>query len=302
MNKTSVQDNDSKPLTKPESKRPNQKLYVPKHLRSNNNNNNINTTELNKQIIDDSSIKNNNNNNNENFENIINNLQSLTIESSSSSSTSNNENDNEWENLYDETGNQIINNKTKQIIPSKTTTTNNNDDDNKSNNCIDYLKFEPLELNSSEQEDSTNCCHVIEIYDFPVTFKNENIYNAFNEFIGHKNFDIKWVDDSHCLAVFSNNQEALNALKLNNGFLKTRPISKSGPEVAAKAQRLVNTLKPYKARPQTSSFVATRLIGASLGISISKEKLKVEKTKLDNARTKFKKDKELKEAVWEGQL
>lgn len=53
------------------------------------------------------------------------------------------------------------------------------------------------------------------------------------------------------------------------------------------AKRKVDYLKPYKQRPQTSSLVANRLIGASLGIRMPKEKLDIEKNKLKLAKGLF---------------
>ena len=165
---------------------------------------------------------------------------------------------------------------------------------------IDYYKWEPREVDSLEEDEYA---HIIEIYEFPIEFKNENIYGAFREVLGNQEFDLKWVDDTHCIGVFPNAVLAANALKLNSSFfIKTRPISKASAESRRKAQRLVNYLKPYKPRPQTTSFVASKLISASLGMRslIPKEKLKIEKNKLDTAREKKYKEKELKEAVWNG--
>jgi hypothetical protein len=339
MNKTLNNENDSK-SPKPESKRPSQKLYVPKHLRNINGGFNANAAEVlmngdaalnnskNKMIFDDPSIVGYVSSNSLSYSNnkiesesldenlLINSLQTLSITSNNNdnnnnsnksqinendsinqhhSMSENTENENDWYNLYDDSG-ECINAgevKTKLGIPLRI-----NKKQTDETNRINYLPV-TLDVTITDEEYG----HVIEIYDFPILFKNENIYSAFKEQIGHQNFDIKWVDDNHCLGIFSSSKEALNALQLNNSIIKTRPLSKSGPEARSKAQRLLNTLKPYKARPQTTSFVATRLIGASLGINnlISKEKLRVEKSKLENARTKHKKDKELKEAIWNGQ-
>ncbi len=92
------------------------------------------------------------------------------------------------------------------------------------------------------------------------------------------------------------------ALNVETGILKTRPIHKATEESKRKAKRTLNNLKPYKERPQTTSFVASRLIGASLGLNISKEKLSQEKKKIENARDKRQKEKNLKEAIWNGDV
>jgi hypothetical protein len=170
---------------------------------------------------------------------------------------------------------------------------------------IDYYKWEP-QTQLEDLENSEEYAHIIEIYDFPSEFKNEHIFNAFKELIGNQEFDLKWVDDTHCLGVFSSASVATTALNSNNNniFLKTRPLAKATIESKKKAQRIVNYLRPYKPRPQTTSFVASKLIGASLGLNnlIPKEKLKLEKNKLDNARSQKHRDKEIREAVWNGNV
>jgi hypothetical protein len=81
--------------------------------------------------------------------------------------------------------------------------------------------------------------------------------------------------------------EALKALKLDNPMIKTRQISQASQEGKKLAQRKIEYLKPYKPRPQTSSLVAGRLIGASLGINnlLSKEKIAVERKKIVEAKS-----------------
>ena len=198
----------------------------------------------------------------------------------------------DWFDMYDDLG-EIVN---KNEVPKNCAEAAVVEEGKK----IDYYKWEPREVDSLEEEEYA---HIIEIYECPIEFKNENIFGAFREVLGNQEFDLKWVDDTHCIGVFPNAVLAANALKLNSSFfIKTRPISKASAESRRKAQRLVNYLKPYKPRPQTTSFVASKLISASLGMRslIPKEKLKIEKNKLDTAREKKYKEKELKEAVWNG--
>ena len=82
-------------------------------------------------------------------------------------------------------------------------------------------------------------------------------------------------------------QAANEALRMHNVLLKTRAIVYATEESKRKAQKCVKTSMPYKARPQTTSFVASKLIGASLGLNLmSKSKADEEKTKLKDARGK----------------
>ena len=321
------------------SKRPSIKLYVPKQRRSTNDpittNNTINDPTTNKNEypnftgFEDPSIVGILRNGNspltithskdvdDNDDSLLNNLKNLSIKStklngfSDSSLKSSDENlnfnngsketksDEDWFNLYTDSGDLLnVNNKSPQNIRSQQFEILDIKESRKSDEKkIDYLKFEPNEnLNLDEYG------HVIEIYDFPIFYKNENILNAFKDCLGHQELEIKWVDDTHCLGVFSNATQAINSLKIDNALLKVRPLSMATSESKEKAKRMVNYLKPYKPRPQTTSFVASRLITSSLGIGnlVSKEKLKLEKSKLDTARDKKKKDKEIREAVWNG--
>lgn len=197
----------------------------------------------------------------------------------------------DWFDMYDDLGQCLDNKLVKK--------TNQLEEKKEEQKVIDYTNFEP----QTEALDEEEFGHILEIYDFPVEFKNENIISCIKECIGHVDFDLKWVDDTHCLGVFSSASMVSNVIKQNtNPLVKTRPLSKATADSKRRAQRLVNYLKPYKPRPQTTSFVASRLIGASLGLNslISKDKQKQEKKKLDSARATKRNDREIKDAVWNG--
>lgn len=60
--------------------------------------------------------------------------------------------------------------------------------------------------------------HIIELYDFPAdleTMTLETVLRPFNE----SGFILKWVDDTHCLAVFSSSLTAEQALRSIKGVL-----------------------------------------------------------------------------------
>jgi hypothetical protein len=44
--------------------------------------------------------------------------------------------------------------------------------------------------------------HVLEIYDFPAEFKTHDLFAVFSPYM-KGGFEIKWVDDTHALGVFS---------------------------------------------------------------------------------------------------
>lgn len=47
--------------------------------------------------------------------------------------------------------------------------------------------------------------HVLEVSNFPVEFKNQDLLMVFSQY-KESGFDIKWVDDTHALAVFSSSR------------------------------------------------------------------------------------------------
>ncbi len=111
-------------------------------------------------------------------------------------------------------------------------------------------------------------------------------------------------------------------------MLRTRPVSQACEESKQMARRKIEYLRPYKPRPQTSSLVASKLIGASLGMRniMTKDKVEQEKNKLKEAKGRTEKkisfqvikrnlnqcyfifaekrrnEKDLKESAWNGDI
>jgi hypothetical protein len=58
--------------------------------------------------------------------------------------------------------------------------------------------------------------HVLEISNFPVEYRTQDLMTLFAPMAGSANFNIVWVDDTHCLAVFSSSKigKLFNTLKL----------------------------------------------------------------------------------------
>ncbi|KAL5103475.1 Coiled-coil domain-containing protein R3HCC1L [Taenia crassiceps] len=109
--------------------------------------------------------------------------------------------------------------------------------------------------------------HIIELYDFPAdlqTMTLETVLRPFNE----SGFILKWVDDTHCLAVFSSSLTAEHALRSIKGFLiKARLLEEAS--LASKwkiAKSPGDWAMPYKKRPPCDSSVASRIISSHLGL------------------------------------
>ena len=78
-------------------------------------------------------------------------------------------------------------------------------------------------------------------------------------------WDIKWVDDTHALGVFSSAEVAAEALALRHPLIRSRPLNMATMQSKAKARAVCAFLLPYKPRPATSTAPARRLIQWALG-------------------------------------
>ncbi|KAE8591003.1 hypothetical protein XENTR_v10018275 [Xenopus tropicalis] len=113
--------------------------------------------------------------------------------------------------------------------------------------------------------------HVIEIYDFPASFENKDFMEAFSSFL-QCGFDIKWVDSSHVLGIFSSTTKARDALRNKNPVLKMRPLAQSTRASQAKARKYAEFLQPVRPRPQTSALAAKRFVMQALGLHCTQSK------------------------------
>nr|XP_009943343.1 PREDICTED: coiled-coil domain-containing protein R3HCC1L [Opisthocomus hoazin] len=106
---------------------------------------------------------------------------------------------------------------------------------------FDYYGAEPAALDLSDAE----LPHVIEIYDFPSDFRTEDLLRVFCSY-QKKGFDIKWVDDTHALGIFSSPITARDALSTKHLMVKTRPLSQGTRASKAKARAYADYLQPAK--------------------------------------------------------
>ncbi|CAF0757938.1 unnamed protein product [Rotaria sp. Silwood1] len=143
--------------------------------------------------------------------------------------------------------------------------------------------------------------HVVEVSNFPSTFRTEDLSNAFKT-LTRSTFDIKWVDETHALIVFPDANMALDALQMEYPMLKVCSMSQASSASKKKAKNSLEFLQPYKTRPQTSSLTANRRICAALGLKnpMSSDKTKTERQKIETARKQKIRDKEEQQTVWDG--
>lgn len=127
------------------------------------------------------------------------------------------------------------------------------------NTCSDFPAYANIWLDPEEFG------HVIEIYDFPVIFKTEDILDAFADY-SEGGMKVKWVDNNHALGIFSNQLAATEALSIEHPLLKTRPLLEGSEKAKWKAARRAEFMQPVKERPRTDAVVARRMVSRALGL------------------------------------
>lgn len=161
---------------------------------------------------------------------------------------------------------------------------------------FDFYSFVPKEVELDDEEFG----HIVEIYNFSADLKTQDLMQALSSFRS-KGFDIKWVDDTHALAVFSSRHTAQDAIKLCSGpLMKLRPVSEGTTESKKKASWCSDLLQPYKERPQTSKLLADRMVTGALGIKskMTREERAKEREKLKEAKTKRQEEKMRMADIW----
>ncbi|XP_043408404.1 coiled-coil domain-containing protein R3HCC1L isoform X7 [Chelonia mydas] len=162
---------------------------------------------------------------------------------------------------------------------------------------FDYSGWQPAELDLSDSE----LPHVIEIYDFPQDFGTADLLHIFCGY-QKKGFDIKWVDDTHALGIFSSPIAARDALSSRHVMVKTRPLAQGTRAAKAKARACADFLQPAKERPETSAALARRLVIGALGVrsNQSRAEREAERKKLQEARERKRLENKQREDIWEG--
>ncbi|XP_001606474.1 R3H and coiled-coil domain-containing protein 1 isoform X1 [Nasonia vitripennis] len=153
----------------------------------------------------------------------------------------------------------------------------------------------PVEVSNDEYG------HVLEIYNFPSEFKSSDLVAVFSPFKSN-GFELKWVDETHCLGVFSSPLVAAEVLASDHPFVKTRPLSEATALSKSKARRSSEFLQPYRTRPETCAALARRLVTKSLGVTLAtaRQEREQEKILLREAKEKKRLANKQREDVWEG--
>lgn len=111
--------------------------------------------------------------------------------------------------------------------------------------------------------------NVVEIYDFPSDYKTDNLEDCLHRNLKLVNYyDLKWVDDTHALAVFTDAHTASQALNIVDSSIKFRPFWSASSQSVMKARmlKLTSESTTHKPRPDTSTVMAKRLLARALGM------------------------------------
>ncbi|XP_073959078.1 uncharacterized protein isoform X3 [Choristoneura fumiferana] len=145
--------------------------------------------------------------------------------------------------------------------------------------------------------------HVVEVYDFPSEFKTNDLFSVFSEY-KDTGFEIKWVDDTHALIVFSSAKIAAEVLRSQRQLVRCRPLQEATLESRNKAKKCAEFLQPYRQRPETCTALARRLVSGALGVRLStaRQERAEERRLITLAREKKRQAALHKEAAWDGSL
>ncbi|CAK9824345.1 Coiled-coil domain-containing protein R3HCC1L [Anthophora retusa] len=195
----------------------------------------------------------------------------------------------DWDSLFDDNGDCLD----PSLIEELTSAVGDVMIEQPKNDYKPYTKH--IEVSSDE------FAHVVEIYNFPSEFKTSDLAAVFSPF-KNGGFELKWVDDTHCLGVFSSPLVAAEVLASDHPFVKTRPLSEATALSKTKAKRSAEFLQPYRSRPKTCAALARRLVTGALGVKLAtaRQEREHEKNVLREAKEKRRLANKQREDAWEG--
>uniref|UniRef100_A0A182XXD8 Uncharacterized protein n=1 Tax=Anopheles stephensi TaxID=30069 RepID=A0A182XXD8_ANOST len=193
------------------------------------------------------------------------------------SSAEGEEDEDDWETMYDDNGDCL----NPKMLEELTTAVGKVSIETPQS---DYKLFETKQAVLNEEEFP----HVLEVSNFPAEFKTQDLMMLFSQY-KESGFDIKWVDDTHALAVFSSSKIAAEVLTTGLSFGRVKPLGEATAESRSKARKCASSLQPYRARPETCAAMARRMVTSALGV-----KLKTAPEERENERRVLREAKERK--------
>uniref|UniRef100_A0A182JZZ8 Uncharacterized protein n=1 Tax=Anopheles christyi TaxID=43041 RepID=A0A182JZZ8_9DIPT len=199
------------------------------------------------------------------------------------------EEEDDWETMYDDNGDCL----NPKMLEELTTAVGQVSIETPQS---DYKSYETKQAMLNEEEFP----HVLEVSNFPAEFKTQDLMMMFSQY-KESGFDIKWVDDTHALAVFSSSRIAAEVLTTGLSFACVKPLGEATAESRSKARKCASSLQPYRQRPETCAAMARRMVSSALGV-----KLKTAPEERENERRVLREAKERKrlaakqrDEIWE---
>ncbi|KAJ8709341.1 hypothetical protein PYW07_009167 [Mythimna separata] len=204
--------------------------------------------------------------------------------------------ENDWDAVFDDSGECL-----DPSLLEELTTTVGKVHISKPKNCYDQYQTRGQQLFNGPYDETFG--HVVEVYDFPSEFKTNDLFSLFSEY-KDTGFEIKWVDDTHALIVFSSAKIAGEVLSTQRPLVRCRPLHAATLESRNKAKKCAEFLQPYRQRPETCTALARRLVSGALGVKLStaRQERAEERRLITLAREKKRQAALHKEAAWDGSL
>lgn len=204
--------------------------------------------------------------------------------------------ENDWDAVFDDSGECL-----DPSLLEELTTTVGKVHISKPKNSYDQYQTRGQVLCSGPYDETF--AHVVEVYDFPSEFKTNDLFALFSEY-KDTGFEIKWVDDTHALIVFSSAKIAAEVLSTQRPLVRCRPLHAATLESRNKAKKCAEFLQPYRQRPETCTALARRLVSGALGVKLStaRQERAEERRLITIAREKKRQAALHKEAAWDGSL
>ncbi|XP_061379709.1 uncharacterized protein LOC116774132 isoform X1 [Danaus plexippus] len=204
--------------------------------------------------------------------------------------------ENDWDAVFDESGECL-----DPSLLEELTSTVGKVHISKTKNSYDQYQTRGQALFNGPYDETFG--HVVEVYDFPSEFKTNDLLSLFSEY-KDTGFEIKWVDDTHALIVFSSAKIAAEVLSIQRSLVKCRPLHAATLESRNKAKKCAEFLQPYRQRPETCTALARRLVSGALGVKLStaRQERAEERRIITLAREKKRQAALHKEAAWDGSL
>uniref|UniRef100_A0A1Y9H2E6 R3H domain-containing protein n=2 Tax=Anopheles dirus TaxID=7168 RepID=A0A1Y9H2E6_9DIPT len=187
------------------------------------------------------------------------------------------EEEDDWESMYDDNGDCL----NPKMLDELTTAVGKVAIETPQ---MDYKSYQTKQAVLNEEEFP----HVLEVSSFPAEFKTQDLMMLFSQY-KESGFDIKWVDDTHALAVFSSSKIAAEVLTTGLTFARVKPLAEATAESRTKARKCSSSLQPYRPRPETCAAMARRMVSSALGV-----KLKTAPEERENERRVLREAKERK--------